>query len=279
MDSGRRKFPFPSAHEDRLRARPPVDTLQTRSPSYRLAYDDPDFMARDELRGVRLQLELMKPELAFEEAGIDATLVIFGSARTPAPEDAHADADDPRRGDYEAARRLGRLIGEHARRCPRDEHLVVMTGGGPGIMEAGNRGAAEAGAKSVGLNIVLPFEQLPNRYVTPEFAFQFHYFAIRKMHFLMRARGLVCYPGGYGTLDELFETLTLIQTGRIERIPVLLHRRAWWERLIDWSLLVDEGMIARSDLDIFRYVETAEEAFEIIRCYCEKRARGTGAGT
>ncbi len=265
MTPPRRPFAFPSAHEDDLRAREAPDTPQTRSPSYRLAYTDMDFMKRDELRPVRLQLELMKPELLLQEHGIDATVVIFGSARSPRPEDG-GNRDDPRRGDYEAARRLAELIAIAPGGCP--ERLVVVTGGGPGIMEAGNRGAAEAGAESIGLNIVLPHEQAPNPYITPELCFQFHYFALRKMHFLMRSRALVCFPGGFGTMDELFETLTLIQTRKIEPIPVLLYRRSWWERVVDFEAMAEAGMIARADLEILRYVDSPEEAWEIIRDYC-----------
>ncbi len=259
--SGRRS-PFPSAREDRLRARKPARRLpQTRSPSYRLAFDDPRFLARDELRGIRLALEYEKPELTLEDAGIAATIVIFGSARAPAPETGRP--EDPRRGDYEAARRLARLVSAHRRK--RRVAPVIMTGGGPGIMEAGNRGAADAGAPSIGLNIVIPHEQQPNPWITPKFSFLFHYFAIRKMHFLMRARAIVFFPGGFGTLDELFETLTLLQTGRLRPTPVLLYRRAFWESVVGWERLVAEGMIDEKDLDLFRYVESAEEAFAALR--------------
>lgn len=255
----RRCSPFPSASEDRRHARRPGRRLpQTRSPSYRLAYDDPAFLARDELRGIRLALEYEKPALILEDAGIDETIVIFGSARAPADDDAQA-AGDPRREDYRAARRLAQLISAHRRR--RGSGPVVMTGGGPGIMEAGNRGAADAGAPSIGLNIVIPHEQLPNAWITPKFSFLFHYFAIRKMHFLLRARALVFFPGGFGTLDELFETLTLLQTGRLRPTPVLLYRRAFWDAVIGWDRLVDEGMIDPADRGLVRHVESAEEAF------------------
>ena len=254
--------PFPSAREDRLRARKPARRLpQTRSPSYRLAFDDPRFLARDELRGIRLALEYEKPELTLEDAGIAATIVIFGSARAPAPEAGRP--QDPRGGDYEAARELARLVSAHRRK--RRVAPVIMTGGGPGIMEAGNRGAADAGAPSIGLNIVIPHEQQPNPWITPKFSFLFHYFAIRKMHFLMRARALVFFPGGFGTLDELFETLTLLQTGRLRPTPVLLYRRAFWEAAVGWRHLVPEGMIDETDLGLFRYVESAQEAFAVLR--------------
>jgi len=276
---------FPSADEDARRAEKPGPSEYLRSPSFRLAYQDPDFLLRDELRPVRLQLELLKPELILQEYHIESTIVIYGSARTSPPDIARAALEaaqarlnaDPGNPEaqralrtaerrfaysryYEEARQLGRLIGEHSD----DRHCVVATGGGPGIMEAANRGAREAGALSIGLNIVLPHEQLPNPYITPELNFQFHYFAVRKMHLLMRARTLVAFPGGYGTLDELFETLTLIQTGKVRRIPVLLFGREFWERVIDFQVLVDEGTIAPQDLDLFRYVDTAEEAWAVI---------------
>jgi len=248
--------PFPTARDDEEAARRARDTPQTRSPSYRLAFSDPDFMLQDDLRPVRLQLELLKPELAFQEEKIESTIVVFGSARIPAPEDG---AGDPEKiAIYEEARRFARMMSE---RKPHDGlRDVIVTGGGPGIMEAANRGAHEAGGRSVGLNIVLPHEQAPNPYATPELSFQFHYFAIRKMHFLMRARALVCFPGGFGTMDELFETLTLIQTGKVVPIPVLLFKEKWWRRIVNFEAMAEEGVIAHSDLKIFQFVETAEEA-------------------
>ncbi|GAK33991.1 putative lysine decarboxylase [alpha proteobacterium Q-1] len=261
-----RRSAFPSAREDEARAKKVPDTPQTRSSAYGLAYSDLDFMKREELRPVRLQLELMKAELMLQEHGVDATVVIFGSARSR-PDDLAP--DDPRCADYAAARRLGQLISSAQNGCP--ERLRVVTGGGPGIMEAGNRGADDAGAESIGLNIILPHEQAPNPYITPELCFQFHYFALRKMHFLMRARALVCFPGGFGTLDELFETLTLIQTGKIEAMPVLLYRRDWWERIINLPALAESGMIAPRDLDLVRMVESADEAWDIIRDFCTER--------
>ncbi len=252
--------PFPTAREDEAAARRFKDTAQTRSPSYRLAFDDADFLVRDELRPLRLQLELLKPELAFQEEGIEATIVVFGSARTAAPEDS---AGSPEKiALYEEARRFARLMSE--RKAPDGLQNVIVTGGGPGIMEAANRGADDAGKRSVGLNIVLPHEQAPNPYATPELSFQFHYFAIRKMHFLMRARALVCFPGGFGTMDELFETLTLIQTGKVLPIPVLLFREAWWCRIVNFEAMAEEGVISPDDLEIFRFVETAEEAQAVI---------------
>jgi uncharacterized protein (TIGR00730 family) len=276
---------FTSALDDAQSARLLVDTPQCRSSSYRLAYQDEEFLLRDELRPVRLQLELLKPELILQENHIESTVVIFGSARIPDPESAEAqlvsaqteygkNKNDPalkqkvdiaRRAlgnskYYEEARELGSLISSNTGK----DMLVVVTGGGPGIMEAANRGAHETGIPSIGMNIVLPFEQTPNRYVTPELAFQFHYFAIRKMHLLMRAKALVVFPGGYGTLDELFETLTLIQTQKVAAIPVLLFGQEFWERVINFNALVEEGTISAKDLDLFRYVKTAKEAWEII---------------
>lgn len=280
-----KKRVFPTAKEDAHSAKMHVDSPQCRSASYRLAYLDDELILRDELRPVRLQLELLKAELIQHEMGIESTVVIFGSGRIPDPENATAELvavktrmkghkNDPemkkalRRAQrdlersryYDEARRLAGLISINS---PRDR-LVVVTGGGPGIMEAANRGAHESGCQSIGLNIVLPFEQAPNIFITPELSFQFHYFAIRKMHFLLRAKSLVAFPGGYGTLDELFETLTLIQTGKIKPIPVLLFGRSFWEKIINFKALVEEGNISPKDIDIFTYVETAEEAWEII---------------
>ncbi|MCX8119086.1 MAG: LOG family protein [Desulfobacterota bacterium] len=283
-----KKVPFPSAFEDAKAAELYVPSPQTLSPSYRLAYADQEFLLRDELRPVRLQLELLKPELILRDHGIEHTIVIFGGARVVDRETARASLasieaevrKDPTNESllrkariarslyeksryYEEARKLAFLISKH-REHPNRPRLVVITGGGPGIMEAANRGAHEAGAESIGLNIVLPFEQKPNPYITPELCFQFHYFAIRKMHFLLRARALVIFPGGYGTLDELFETLTLIQTKKIKPIPVLMFGREFWNRVIHFEALVEEGTISPEDIQLFQYVETAEEAWEIL---------------
>ena len=283
---------FPSAREDLGASRLVVDSPQTRSHSYKLAYNDKEFLLRDELRPVRLQLELLKPDLIQEELGINSTVVIFGSARIPeaskateklqqaqslldaAPDDVElarkvkiAQRVLANSRYYDEARELGRLITENAQQSSKCE-LVVITGGGPGIMEAANRGASDAGGKSIGLNIVLPFEQHPNPYITPELCFQFHYFAIRKMHFLKRARALVACPGGFGTFDELFETLTLIQTGKIKPVPILLMGREYWQRVINFEALVEEGTISEKDLKLFEYVETAQEAWQVIKaCY------------
>jgi uncharacterized protein (TIGR00730 family) len=280
-----KKRVFPSAREDAKSATRHRDTPQCRSSSYQLAFLDDDLMLRDELRPIRLQLELLKAELVQHEMGIQSTIVIFGGARVPDPETAEAELvtleskaknnskDSVLNRDLRAARRnlnksryyeqAKRLAALASTNSPRDQ-LVVITGGGPGIMEAANRGAHECGCQSIGLNIVLPFEQMPNSYITPELCFQFHYFAIRKMHFLLRAKGLVAFPGGYGTLDELFETLTLIQTGKIQPIPVLLFGRSFWEKVINFQALLDEGNISVKDLAIFQYVDTAEEAWDII---------------
>ncbi len=251
------------------------------SPTYRLAYEDPDLLSQDDLRPLRLQLELLKPERILREQGVHSTLVVFGSSRVRddatartrlAALEQQADSGDPPSGPvlaqarrrveqarhYEEARRFAQLISarfQQEKRCD----FVVVTGGGPGIMEAANRGAYDAGARSIGLNITLPHEQVPNAYITPELAFRFHYFALRKMHFLIHARGLVSFPGGYGTLDELFEVLTLIQTGKMTPIPVVLVGRAFWSRAIDFDYLIEEGYIAPEDVELFEYADDAEE--------------------
>lgn len=284
MERQPKKRIFRTADEDaRFASRCDEPTCQTTS--YKLAYQDPEFLLRDELRPVRLQLELLKPELTLQAYRIESTVVIFGSARLKDEEAAEAalvsaqsalrdDPDDPglarnvaiaRRAlansrYYEEARRLGHLVAKNTK----IDKLVVITGGGPGIMEAANRGAHEAGMPSIGMNIVLPHEQFPNEYITQDLNFLFHYFAIRKMHLLMRAKGLIVFPGGFGTMDELFETLTLIQTGKIEPIPVLLFGRSFWERVVNFDALVEEGTISEKDLNLFTFVETADEAWELI---------------
>ncbi len=282
---------YPSSKEDAAAAMRGADTPQTASSSYRLSYTDIDFLNREELRPVRLQLELLKPELLQQEHGIDATVVVFGGSRIPeegkalenvalAEEAAAAEPNNPdclrrvaiarrvlaKSHYYEEARKLGGLLSKIYHHQS-GRNLVVITGGGPGIMEAANRGARDVGAKTMGLNIVLPHEQAPNSYITPELCFQFHYFSIRKMHFLMRAQALVAFPGGFGTLDELFETLTLIQTKKIKPLPVILFGREFWQKLINFDFLVEEGVISPEDLGIFKYVETAEEAAEIVEKY------------
>jgi uncharacterized protein (TIGR00730 family) len=261
-----RHGPFRGAEEDRVASEHVPDTPQARSPAYRLAFADPDFLRRDELRPVRLQLELLKPQLELDTRGITSTIVLFGGARVPRPED-RDQARTERLRDlshfYDEARTFARLMTERSVRtnCTED---VIVTGGGPGVMEAGNLGAHEAGGCSIGLNIVLPHEQVPNEYVTPELCFNFHYFGIRKMHFLLRARAIAVFPGGFGTLDELFESLTLIQTGRMERVPVLLFGEAFWREIVNWEALAEAGTIARADLDLFSFVETAEQAIAVI---------------
>ena len=269
---------FPSAGEDAAALVVPHRYGGPES-AYRLAFTDTDFLLRDELRPVRMQLELLKPELVQAAHGIESTIVIFGSARILPPDEAERRVEAARAsGDtaalrraeslqkmshyYAEARRFGELVA--VRSAGMHPPIHVVTGGGPGIMEAGNRGAFEAGGKSIGLNIVLPHEQAPNPYITPELCFQFHYFALRKMHFLMRSIALVCFPGGFGTLDELFEVMTLIQTGKCRRRPILLFGRAFWDKLIDMEHLVETGMISPDDVSLVRYVETAEEAWSHI---------------
>jgi len=279
---------FPTAKEDLHAARLCIDSPQTQSSSYKLAYEDQEFLIRNELRPVRLQLELLKPELIQQEQNILSTVVIFGSARIPDPqtarkqhrlaqaaaEDAPTDLELTRTlvkakkalansKYYEEARKLARLISICCQDSGSLTH-VVTTGGGPGIMEAANRGAHDVAARSIGLNIVLPHEQAPNPYITPELSFQFHYFAIRKMHFLMRAKALVVFPGGFGTLDELFDVLTLVQTKKMKPIPILLFGEGFWKQVINFEALVEEGNISPQDLQLFKIVETAEEAWQEI---------------
>lgn len=258
--------PLPDARQDIERARSIPDTPQTRSPTHRLAFTDSDFLCRDELRPVRLQLELLKAQMTLEERGIVSTIVMFGGARIPAPQARHTArtetlAELSRY--YDEARDFARLMTEKSVASGNTES-VIITGGGPGVMEAGNLGAQEAGGVSIGLNIVVPHEQAPNPYVTPELSFNFHYFAIRKMHFLMRARAITVFPGGFGTLDEFFEAMTLIQTRRMAPVPILLFGEDFWRRIINWEALVDAGTIAEQDLSLFRFVETAAEAVAAI---------------
>jgi uncharacterized protein (TIGR00730 family) len=263
---------FPSAQEEAEGLRPP-SRYEGPESAYRLAFTDTDFLLREELRPVRMQLELLKPEMVQNAQGIESTIVIFGSARILAPEIAAAALEAARvtedalaiqraemqmhmAGYYDEARRFAALVTQ--RSASHATPIYVVTGG---IMEAGNRGAFEVGGKSIGLNIVLPHEQEPNAFITPELCFQFHYFALRKMHFLMRSIALVCFPGGFGTLDELFETMTLIQTGKCRRRPILLFGRDFWTRLINFELLVETGMISADDVNLFHFVETAEQAW------------------
>jgi uncharacterized protein (TIGR00730 family) len=274
---------FPSARQDAA-----TDSTKSQAryegpeSSYRLAFTDTPFLLREEMRGVRMQLELLKPELIQNEQGIGSTIVIFGSARIVPPDvaqrmvgDAGAAGDEAALAIaqqhlvmsryYDEARRFGAIVTEKSREL--ETPIYVVTGGGPGIMEAGNRGAFDKGGKSIGLNIVLQHEQAPNPYITPELCFQFHYFGLRKMHFLMRSVALVCFPGGFGTLDEMFEALTLIQTGKSRRRPVLLFGREFWTKLINFDLLVETGMISALDLQLFRFVESAEEAWSVLEAH------------
>ena len=283
---------FPSA-KDEADALQPGGLYDGLDSAYRLAFTDTAFLLREELRPVRMQLELLKPELVQREQGVHSTIVIFGSARIKPPEQAvealeaaraGGDAQALRRAEngvamshyYDEARRFAAL----ATRRSRDHEypLFVVTGGGPGVMEAGNRGAADVGGKSIGLNIALPHEQAPNPYITPQLCFHFHYFALRKMHFLMRSIALVCFPGGFGTLDELFETMTLVQNGKSRKRPILLFGRTFWQRLIDFDFLVETGMIAAADLDLFHYVETAEEAWAFLSDHYGFSPSATEAG-
>jgi len=270
---------FHKAKDDAQFAKQATTTPQTASAAYKLAFQDNDFLLREDLRPVRFQLELLKPELLLDEAKIESMLVIYGSARIPEPAEVDAleaaATNDVQRNIarrlkekakyYEEARALARL----ASQVPPDEngcrHFVVCSGGGPSIMEAANRGADDVGKESVGLNIVLPHEQAPNRFVTPSLSFQFHYFALRKMHFLLRARAVCVFPGGFGTFDEMFELLTLIQTGKIKPIPIVLFGKKFWTRVVNFDALVEEGVVSARDLDLFKFVETADEAWAIIQ--------------
>ena len=275
---------FPTSKIDAQSARHVPSSPQTESDAYRLAFQDTEFLLREDLRPVRFQLELLKPELLMNEANIGSTFVFYGSARIPEPSLAHARVagarnDRPRANAerlkakshyYEVARELATLASSYGCDEEGQRHFVVSSGGGPSIMEAVNRGAFEAGQESIGLNIVLPHEQLPNRYVTPDLSFQFHYFALRKMHFLLRARAVAVFPGGFGTFDEFFELLTLIQTGKVRPLPVLLFGREFWERVVNFDALVDEGVIAPHDLDIFHWCEDAKEAWAFVERFYEE---------
>ncbi len=259
------------------------------SPSYRVAYRDIDFLSSPELRPVRMELELQKTELTLKKYGIHSTIVVFGSTQIVEPPEAqrrldHARArlaDTPSDGRrrravaraeriaarsqyYNTAREFASLVSSSCQIEGKCDYVIV-TGGGPGIMEAANRGAYDVGAKSIGLNISLPQEQHPNHYITPELCFQFHYFAIRKLHFLMRAKALVVFPGGFGTLDELFDALTLRQTGRMQEVPIIIFGRKYWDHVLDFHFLADEGTIEDSDLDLFRFADTPQEAWKIIQ--------------
>ena len=277
------------------------DAAPLDSDAYRLAFADPEFLLRRETRGIRFQLEMLKPDLGQHEQGIESTVVVFGSARFPAPDQASAALEaaesnlaqltrsaatgEPAALDlkvaqdaiqvaqrhmrnahyYDQARLFARLVAGHSNPRPLSEQLFICTGGGPGIMEAANRGAQEMGAPTVGLNIVLPHEQSGNPYVSPSLNFKFHYFALRKMHFMMRAKALVAFPGGFGTLDELFEVITLVQTGKAKPVPIILFGSDYWQRLVDFDVLVEEGAISPDDLKLFEYVDDPQVAWDAIR--------------
>jgi uncharacterized protein (TIGR00730 family) len=275
---------FHPAREEAETAAQTALSPQTMDSAYRLAFQDMDFLLREDLRPVRFQLELLKPELLLDQAKIASTFVFYGSARIPEPGKADAliaaaSTDSQRRiGErlkanskyYDVSRQLARL----ASRVEPDEegrrHFVVCSGGGPSVMEAANRGAQDEGKESIGLNIVLPHEQLPNRYVTPDLSFQFHYFALRKMHFLLRARAVAVFPGGYGTFDEMFELLTLIQTGKVRPLPLLLFGEEFWNSVVNFQALADEGVISPADLDLIHWSEDAEEAWDFVQRYYEE---------
>ncbi len=253
--------------------------------AHRMAFVDPEFMFRRETRGIRFQLEMLKPDLGQEEQGIESTVVVYGSARFVSPKqaakqltqrikekaNAHllAQAERAVRNAkyYEQSRKFAKLVAEHSKRQKPENRLYICTGGGPGIMEAANRGAHDAGALNIGLSIALPHEQAGNRYISPSLSFKFHYFALRKMHFMIRAKALVAFPGGFGTLDELFEVLTLVQTKKAKPVPIVLFGSDYWKRLINWELLVEEGTISSQDLKLFHILDDADEAWNLIRAF------------
>ena len=259
-----------------------ADSGQTlEADAYRLAFNDPEFLLRRETRGIRLQLEMLKPDIAQQALGIENTVVVFGSARFRDTEEAQALLAQARSGNdpqavkkaealvrnaryYDQARAFARIVARHSAACAPDQRLYICTGGGPGIMEAASRGAHDEGALNVGLNIALPHEQSANPYVTPELSFKFHYFALRKMHFMMRAKALVAFPGGFGTLDELFEVITLVQCRKSKPVPIVLFGTDYWKRLLNLGLLVEEGTISPEDLDLFVYVDDAQAAWDAI---------------
>ena len=275
---------FPTSKVDAHAASHVPSTPQTESEAYKLAFQDNEFLLREDLRPVRFQLELLKPELLLNEAQIGSTFVFYGSARIPSPDKADALVAAATNDDqvkiaerlkaksryYEVARELARL----ASRCASDEegkkHFVVCSGGGPSIMEAANRGASEEERESIGLNIVLAHEQMPNPYVTPDLSFQFHYFALRNMHFLLRARAVAVFPGGFGTFDEFFELLTLVQTGKVRPLPILLFGRDFWSRMVNFEGLAEEGVIAPHDLELFHWCEDAQEAWGFVQNFYEQ---------
>ena len=257
--------------------------------SHRLAFADPEFMFRRETRGIRMQLELLKPDLTQQEHGIENTIVVYGSARFVDPEQAAAQLEEAQAsGDaqriaqaqqavrnaqrYAQARQFARIVATDSLKQSPQERLYICTGGGPGIMEAANRGAHDVGVPNIGMNIALPHEQNGNRFITPELSFKFHYFALRKMHFMMRAKALVAFPGGFGTLDELFEVLTLVQTHKTQSVPVILFGSEFWKKLINFDLLIEEGTISAKNLELFHYTDDPAEAWALIKKYNESGA-------
>ncbi|MDA8445421.1 TIGR00730 family Rossman fold protein [Paracidovorax valerianellae] len=252
--------------------------------AYRLAFADPEFLLRRETRGIRFQLEMLKPDLGQTAQGIENTVVVYGSARFIAPDEAEQQlADAEASGDesriaraklavrnaryYDLARQFARVVAEHSEQQPPADRIYVCTGGGPGIMEAANRGAHDVGALNVGLNIALPHEQSGNRFISPSLSYKFHYFALRKMHFMMRAKALVAFPGGFGTLDELFEVLTLVQTGKAKPVPIVLFGTDFWKKLVNFDALVEQGTISAADLNLFHYTDDPQEAWNIIKAF------------
>jgi uncharacterized protein (TIGR00730 family) len=279
-----RKF-YRAGEETEFAEQAPDRTPQTEHPAYKLAFRDTEFLLRDELRPVRFQLELLKPEMLLDEARVGSTMVMYGSARIPSPEEAPGVVEAAKEGSefeqkvaerlaekakyYDEAYKLARMVSEKAIIENGKRQFVVTTGGGPSIMEAGNRGASDAGSESIGLNIILPHEQAPNSYVTPYLSLNFHYFALRKMHFLLRARAVAVFPGGFGTFDEFFELLTLVQTGKMKPIPILLFGKDFWTRVIDFEAIAEEGTISKRDLELFHWCETADEAWAHIAEFYE----------
>ena len=282
MDNTQKPSPAQVAHAWREFKHKPAELAG--ADTTRLAFADPEFLLRPETRGIRFELEMLKPELELARQGIAHTIVVFGSARFVSPQVAadrvamaqqHNDAEvlalaqrDERNAVwYEHSRQLARLVAQYSEGKPQAEQLTICTGGGPGVMEAANRGAFELGAPNVGLNITLPHEQTVNPYVTPSLHFEFHYFAARKMHFMMRAKALVAFPGGYGTMDELFEIITLVQTQKERPVPIILFGTDYWKKLVNFDLMVEVGTVNRQDLDLLSFCDTPQEAWDTIRSY------------
>ncbi len=272
--ASRRRYstPLRTSKQDIAAVKRAPQTPQTASSAYRLAYIDDEFLTAEETRGIRFQLEYLKPQLTLARRGIRSTVVLFGGARIPEPgKAAWAARNDRQKRNleraskyYDEARRFAQYASLTSEALGYRDYVVV-TGGGPGVMEAGNRGASDVGAPSIGFNVVLPHEQAPNAYVSPELCFNFHYFATRKIHFLLRAKVVAIFPGGFGTLDEFFETLTLIQTGRMERIPLLLFGMEFWRKVVNFEALAEAGTISPDDPDLFTVVDTAADGWDVVR--------------